>query len=118
MMTVRSSLRARTPSITRRRDETIRIYTGNAFDVAGERKRSNYTVEKNAATEDLRDQSPQPQERTSRSASRRTSLSWQELGITAKSDDYQKKDSQTIEFPVKIAPDGEKVITYTAHYTW
>ena len=38
--------------------------------------------------------------------------------ITAKSDDYQKKDSQTIEFPVTIAPDGEKTITYTAHYTW
>jgi hypothetical protein len=38
--------------------------------------------------------------------------------LTAKSDEYKKKDSQTIEFPVTIAPDGEKVITYTAHYTW
>jgi len=38
--------------------------------------------------------------------------------IVTKSDDYRKKDSQTIEFPVTIAPDGEKVITYTAHYTW
>ena len=38
--------------------------------------------------------------------------------IVTKSDDYEKKDSQTIEFPVNIAPDGEKTITYTAHYTW
>jgi hypothetical protein len=30
----------------------------------------------------------------------------------------RSKDSQTIEFPVSIAPDGEKVITYTARYTW
>jgi len=41
--------------------------------------------------------------------------SWE---ITVKSDEYHKKDSQTIEFPVTIEPDGEKVITYTAHYTW
>ena len=35
------------------RDETIRIYTGNAFDLSGERRRSNYLVEmnKNTATE-------------------------------------------------------------------
>ena len=34
-------------------DETIRIYTGNAFDIAGERRRTNYTVEtgKRTATE-------------------------------------------------------------------
>jgi hypothetical protein len=38
--------------------------------------------------------------------------------ITAKSDEYKKKDSQTVEFPVTLAPNGEKVITYTAHYTW
>jgi hypothetical protein len=38
--------------------------------------------------------------------------------IVAKSDAYDKKDSDTIEFPVSIPPDGEKVITYTAHYTW
>jgi hypothetical protein len=38
--------------------------------------------------------------------------------VTTKSDEYKKKDSQTIEFPVTIAPDGEKTITYTAHYNW
>ena len=29
------------------KDETIRIYTGNAFDVVGERKRTNYHVDSN-----------------------------------------------------------------------
>jgi hypothetical protein len=33
-------------------------------------------------------------------------------------DIYTKTDSRTIEFPVTIPPDGEKTITYTAHYTW
>ena len=29
-------------------DETIRLYTGNVFDAVGERKRTNYTVDRNA----------------------------------------------------------------------
>ena len=35
------------------RDETVRIYTGNAFDLAGERRRTNYLVDmgKSTATE-------------------------------------------------------------------
>jgi len=35
------------------RDETVRIYTGNAFDLTGERRRTNYIVDmsKNTATE-------------------------------------------------------------------
>ena len=30
------------------KDETIRVYTGNSFDVVGERKRTNYRVDSNA----------------------------------------------------------------------
>ena len=100
------------------RDETIRIYTGNSFDLAGERRRSNYTVERNAATETfeikVRNHKKEPMEvRVVEHLYR--GKNWE---IVAKSDEYKKKDSQTIEFPVTIAPDGEKVITYTAHYTW
>jgi hypothetical protein len=101
-------------------NETVRIYTGNAFDLTGERRRTNYTVEiaKNAATESfeikIRNHKKEPidlrvVEHLYRGAN------WE---ISAKSDEFQKKDSQTIEFPVTIASDGEKVITYTAHYTW
>ena len=100
------------------RDETIRVYTGNSFDLAGERRRTNYTVERNAATETfeikVRNHKKEPMEvRLVEHLYR--GKTWE---IVAKSDDYKKKDSQTIEFPVTVAPDGEKVITYTAHYTW
>ncbi len=102
------------------RDETIRIYTGNAFDVAGERKRTNYSVDmgKNSASETfeikVRNHKKEPVDvRVVEHLYR--GKNWE---VTAKSDDFQKKDSQTIEFPVSIAPDAEKVITYTAHYTW
>ncbi len=102
------------------KDETVRIYTGNAFDLTGERRRTNYTVEnaKSTANETfeirVRNHKKEPVEvRVVEHLYR--GKNWE---ITTKSDDYKKRDSQTIEFPVTIAPDGEKVITYTAHYTW
>jgi hypothetical protein len=102
------------------KDETVRIYTGNAFDTTGERKRTNYSVDMRQAMASetfeirVRNHKKEPVEvRVVEHLYRGTN--WE---ITAKSDDYQKKDSQTIEFPVTVAPDGEKVITYTAHYTW
>jgi hypothetical protein len=38
--------------------------------------------------------------------------------ITAHSDDFTKKDSQTIEFPVEVPAHGEQQATYTTTYTW
>lgn len=102
------------------RDEKVRVYTGNSFDLAGERTRTNYTVDtgKHEATESflikVRNHKKEPVEvRVVEHLYRGTN--WE---IVAKSDDFQKKDSQTIEFPITIAPDGERLVTYTAHYSW
>ncbi len=102
------------------KDETIRMYTGNAFDLSGERRRTNYTIDMNRreASEafeiKVRNHKKEPVEvRVVEHLYRGTN--W---AIVANSDEYKKKDSQTVEFPVTIAPDGEKTITYTAHYTW
>jgi len=102
------------------RDETIRIYTGNAFDLTGERRRTNYTVDtsRHEATESfeikVRNHKKEPVDVRVVEHLYRGS-NWE---VSAKSDEYKKKDSQTIEFPVTIAPDGEKKITYMAHYSW
>jgi hypothetical protein len=101
-------------------DETVRIYTGNAFDIAGERRRTNYIVEqgKSTATESfeikVRNHKKEPVEvRVVEHLYR--ALTWD---IASSSSEYKKTDSHTIEFPVTIAPDEEKTISYTAHYTW
>jgi hypothetical protein len=101
-------------------DETVRIYTGNAFDLVGERRRTDYTVDnsRRVANESfeikLRNHKKEPVdvrvvEHLYRAAN------WE---IASSSVEYNKIDSRTIEFPVTIAPDAEKVITYAAHYTW
>ncbi|MGZ7093825.1 MAG: DUF4139 domain-containing protein, partial [Candidatus Angelobacter sp.] len=43
---------------------------------------------------------------------------WTNWDIPKTSDPFNKLDSKTIEFRVKVPPDGEKVLTYTAHYGW
>jgi len=38
--------------------------------------------------------------------------------IASNSDEFKKTEAHTVEFPVSIAPDAEKTIHYTVHYTW
>ncbi|HWF02321.1 MAG TPA: hypothetical protein VHA06_01470 [Candidatus Angelobacter sp.] len=101
-------------------DETIRLYTGNVFDAVGERKRTSYTVDHRGRNLDesfeikVRNHKKEPMEiRVMEHLYRWTN--WQ---ITKNSDEFKKLDSQTIEFRVQVPPDGEKVITYNAHYSW
>jgi len=101
-------------------DETIRLYTGNVFDAVGERKRTSYHIERNAHWLDesfeikLRNHKKEPMEvRVVEHLYR-----WTNWEIAKNSDQFKKLDSKTVEFRVQIPPDGEKVVTYTAHYTW
>lgn len=102
------------------RGEKVRVYTGDAFDVVGERKRTNFTIDHNRRMLDesfeirLRNRKAEAVEvRVVEHLYRGTN--WQ---LTAQSARYNKTDSKTIEFPVRVEPDKELVLTYTAHYTW
>jgi hypothetical protein len=102
------------------KDETVRVYTGNAFDLAGERRRVDYNIDNGRRTAN---ESFEIKLRNHKNESVEVRVverlyrgeNWE---IVSKSDECRKIDSHTIEFPVKIAPNGEKVVTYTAHYTW
>jgi hypothetical protein len=102
------------------RNETVRVYTGNAFDLAGERRRTDYKIDINKHMLDesfeikVRNHKKEPVEvRVVEHLYR-----WITWDVSAHSDQFKKTDSKTIEFPVTIAPDEEKTIAYTAHYTW
>ena len=102
------------------KDETIRVYTGNAFDVTGERKRTDYHVDSNQRWMNesfeirVRNHKKEPVDvRVVEHLYR-----WTNWEVVKQSSGFKKKDAQTIEFPVTVAPDGEQVITYTVHYSW
>jgi hypothetical protein len=49
---------------------------------------------------------------------RRDLYRWSNWVITQESSAHRQTDSKTIEYDVTVAPDEEKTVTYTAHYTW
>jgi hypothetical protein len=102
------------------KDETLRLYTGNAFDIVGERKRTNYHVE---SSQRWMDESFEIRVRNHKKEAANVRVverlyrcnNWK---LAEQSTASRKIDAQTIEFPVTIKPDGETVVTYTVHYSW
>jgi hypothetical protein len=101
-------------------DELVRIFTGQAFDLVGERKRVNFRVDTaNKRTEEsfeisFRNRKKEPVtirviEGLLRSAN------WE---ITAQSDAFEKKRSDEIEFRIPVKAGEERKLTYTVVYTW
>jgi hypothetical protein len=101
-------------------DETIRVTTGNSFDLVGERKATNFRIDTGAKWIDetfeikLRNHKKEPVEIRAVEHLYR----WSNWEITAKSNAFVKTDAQTIEFRAQVQPDEEKTITYTVHYSW
>ena len=102
------------------REETIRVKTGNSFDLVGERKAANFRMDSsekwiNETFEiKLRNRKKEPVEiRVLEHLYR-----WSNWDITAHSDDFKKTDAQTIEFRIPVKPDEERTVTYTVHYSW
>jgi hypothetical protein len=102
------------------KDEKIRVFTGAAFDLTGERKRSIFRQDMGRSEMDeafeikVRNHKKEPVEvRVVEHLYR-----WNTWTITTSSMPYTKTDAQTIEFRATLQPDEEKTITYAAHYTW
>ncbi len=104
------------------KDETVRVYVGNSFDLAGERRRTDYKVNNSnnwmeeAFEIKLRNHKTEPVEiRAVEHLSRYDN--WK-IDDKEKSDDFKKLDSHTIEFRASLKPDEEKIIAYRVHYSW
>jgi hypothetical protein len=102
------------------RDEMIRVFTGSAFDLKGEHKRTNFRSDMGRQTMDeafeikLRNHKKEPAEvRVVEHLYR-----WTTWEIANSSMPYAKTNAQTVEFHVQLQPDEERTIAYTAHYTW
>jgi len=101
-------------------DETVRFYTGNAFDIVGERRRTYFKTDSSQRWADeafeikVRNHKKTPvQVRVVEHLYR-----WTNWEISQKSDEFRKNDAQQIEFRVPVPPDGEKTVTYMVHYSW
>lgn len=102
------------------KNETIRVYLGNAFDLVGERKRTEFykhpSRDMMRETFEIEIRNRSEEEVTVRIVE--PLFRWSNWEITAKSQDFEKTDAQTIEFPVTVGPDKTKTVSYTVEYTW
>jgi hypothetical protein len=102
------------------KDETVRVYTGSAFDLVGERKRVNFLVDDGRRQIDEAFEIKVRNRKTEAVEIRVVEhlYRWFTGEIERASMPYAKTGAQTIEFRVKLAPGEEKTIGYNAHYTW
>jgi len=102
------------------KDEEVKLYLGNAFDIVGQRAQKDFrsyasgrVVEETIEIK-VRNHKTEPVEVQVYEHPWR----WSQWDMLRSSTDFVKVDQTTLKFPVKIAPDEEKVVTYTIRYSW
>ena len=94
------------------KDEKVRVYIGDAFDIAAERVQTGQQqiserVQRQSYSISLRNHKKEAVTVTC------VEHAWGDWKIVNSSMPYTKKDSHTFEFNVKVAPDTEEKLTYT-----
>ena len=102
------------------KDETVRLYTGNAFDIVGERRQTSFKLDSN---NHWLDESFEIKVRNHKKERVKVRVvehlyRWLQWTIPTGSMEHRNIDARTVEFRPTIAAGGEAVIRYTAHYTW
>jgi hypothetical protein len=102
------------------KDETVKLHIGDAFDIVGERKRTDFHVDTSGhvMTESFEIHVRNHKTEAVDVLVKEPLYRWNNWEITQASAKWTKYDSSTIHFPVTVAKDGEQVITYTVRYTW
>ncbi len=103
------------------KDETVRVYTGNAFDITGERRQTKFQSQMQAGgwldeAFEIKLRNHKKETATVRVVEHL--FRWTNWTITQESATHHQADSKTIEYEVTLRPDEERTLTYTAHYTW
>jgi hypothetical protein len=102
------------------KDEEIKLYLGNAFDVVGGRAQINFKsyadgklIEETIQIK-IRNHKKEPVDLLIYEHPWRGS-NWE---FVEGGEGWTKVDQTTIKYPVKLAKDEEKVVTYTIRYSW
>ncbi|OGS45758.1 MAG: hypothetical protein A2539_07945 [Elusimicrobia bacterium RIFOXYD2_FULL_34_15] len=100
------------------KDENIRIYLGDAFDIVGERVQADFKNGDGWCDESFKINLRNHKEENIEITVVEKLNRWSNWKITQKSQDYEKKDSRTIEYKLKIPKNSENTLNYTIHYWW
>ncbi len=102
------------------KDEELRLYLGNAFDIVGERAQKDF---KSYSNGHVVEESIEVKVRNHKSTQVEVMVyehpwRWSQWEIVNASTTWEKVDQSTLRFPVKIKKDEETVVKYTVRYSW
>ncbi|MGQ0522510.1 MAG: DUF4139 domain-containing protein [Betaproteobacteria bacterium] len=102
------------------RNEQVLIRMGSAFDVVGERRQVNFSVDtsRKTMTEEIEVKLRNHKREPVTVIVKENLYRWVNWQITSKNHDFKKQDARTVHFPLKVAADGETTLRYTVQYTW
>ncbi len=102
------------------KDEEIRLYLGNAFDIVGERTQKNFRSYANGhvveETYEIRIRNHKKEPVTVFVAEH--PWRWSQWEVVSSTGEWTKIDQTTLRFPVTVKRDGESVVAYTIRYSW
>jgi hypothetical protein len=102
------------------KDEDVRVKLGTAFDVVGERRQTNFALNSKGRVmeEAFEIKVRNHKDQAVNVIVRENLYRWSQWTLIEQSTPSEKKDARSIEFSVRIAPDGEATVTYRVRYTW
>ena len=102
------------------RNETVRIKLGNSFDVVGERKVVGFKLDKarKTMTETVEIEVRNQKKTVQTVVVREHLYRWKTWEIPQRNKAFQKLDTNTVEWRLRIAPEGTEKIRYEVVYTW
>ncbi len=102
------------------RNEEVLIRLGNAFDVVGERKQTDFRVDnaRNWMEESIEIAVRNHKEEPVDVLVKENLFRWFNWEILESSHEWSKVDARTVHVPIRIPANGETRLTYRVRYTW
>jgi len=102
------------------KDEEVRVRLGTAFDVVGERRQTDFSIDTRGRVmeEAFEIRVRNHKDEAVEVLVRENLYRWSNWRILSSSLPYEKRDARTVEIPVQVAKDGEAVLSYRVRYTW
>ena len=102
------------------KDEELRLYLGNAFDIVGERAQTNF---RSLPGGRMIEETVQIKLRNHKESAAEVQVyehpwRWSQWEIVKQNSEWVKVDQSTLRFPVKLAKGEERTVTYTIRYSW
>ena len=102
------------------KDESVRLKLGSAFDVVGERKQLDFTLDTahKQMSEEIEVRLRNHKSEPVMVIVKENLYRWINWRIERSTQSYEKEDARTVHFPVKVPPGGETVVRYSVRYSW